>query len=67
VIPRVSRKSAGRDDADTGDRLARIERMIEHYRLAKDRRLERRAVTLWRKLETQQAFIEFEKPPERVH
>ena len=67
MIPNVSRKSAGRDDADAGDRLARIERMIEHYRLAKDRLLERRAVTLWRKLETQQAFVEFEKPPERVH
>ena len=66
MIPSVSRKSAGRD-ADAGDRHARIERMIEHYRLAKDRLLERRAVTLWRKLEIQQAFVEFEKPPERVH
>jgi hypothetical protein len=66
VIPGLSRKSAGRDD-DPDDRLARIERMIEHYRLAKDRLLERRAVTLWRKLETQQAFVEFEKPLERVH
>ena len=67
MIPAVSRKSADRDDADTADRLARIERMIEQYRLVKDRLLERRAVTLWRKLETQQAFVEFEKPPERVH
>jgi hypothetical protein len=67
VIPGVSKKSAGGDDADTGDRLERIERMIEHYRLAKNRLLERRAVTLWRKLETQQALLEFEKPPERVH
>jgi len=66
VRPSVSRKSADRN-ADTGDRRARIERMIEHYRLAKDRLLERRAVTLWRKLEIQQAFVEFEKPPERVH
>jgi hypothetical protein len=67
VIPGVSRKSAGRDDTDTGDRLERIERMIEHYRLKKDRLLERQAVTVWRKLETQQAFVAFEKPPERVH
>ena len=53
--------------ADTGDRLARIERMIEHYRLEKNRLLERRAMTLWRRLEAQQALLEFEKPPERVH
>ena len=53
--------------ADAGDRLARIERMIEHYRLAKDRLLQRRAIAMWRKLEAQQALVEFEKPPERVH
>ena len=53
--------------ADTGDRLARIERMIEHYRLAKDRLLQRRAIAMWRKLEAQQALVELEKPPERVH
>ena len=55
------------DHADTGDRLARIERMIEHYRLAKDRLLQRRAIAMWRKLEAQQALFELEKPPERVH
>ena len=53
--------------ADTGDRLARIERMIEHYRLAKDRLLQRRAIAMWRKLEAQQALVEFEKPLERIH
>jgi hypothetical protein len=53
--------------ADTGDRLARIERMIEHYRLAKDRLLQQRAIAMWRKLEAQQALVELEKPPERVH
>ena len=53
--------------ADTGDRLARIERMIEHYRLAKDRLIQRRAIAMWRKLEAQQALVELEKPPERVH
>ena len=55
------------DHSDTGDRLERIERMIEHYRLAKNRLLERRAIALWRKLEAQQALVELEKPPERVH
>jgi hypothetical protein len=55
------------DHGGTGDPLARFARMMEHYRLAKIRRLERRAITLWRKLEAQQAFIELEKPLERVH
>ena len=55
------------DHSDTGDRLERIERMIEHYRLAKNRLLERRAIALWRKLEAQQALVELEKPPERIH
>jgi hypothetical protein len=55
------------DHADTADRLARIERMIEHYRLATRRRLQRRAIALWRKIEAQQALIEFEKPLELVH
>ena len=49
------------------DRVARIERMIEHYRLEKKRRLLRRALTMWRKLEAQQAVLQFEKPLERVH
>jgi hypothetical protein len=40
---------------------------MEHYRLAKKRRLRRRAITLWRKLEAQQALVELEKPLERVH
>ena len=53
--------------ADTGDRLAYIERMIEHYRLETIRRMERRAMTLWRKMETRQALANFEKPPERIH
>jgi hypothetical protein len=53
--------------ADTGDRLASIERMIEHYRLETIRRQERRAMTLWRKIETRQALANFEKPLERIH
>ncbi len=55
------------DHADAGDRLVRIERMIEHYGLAKKRRLQRRAITLRRKLEAQQALVELEKPRARVH
>jgi hypothetical protein len=52
---------------DTRDRLARIERMIELYRLAKILRVQRRAITLWQRLEARQALVQFEKRPERVH
>ena len=55
------------DRPDTLSRLARVERMIEQYRLAKRRRLERRAIALWRKLEARQALGRFEHPLERVH
>ncbi len=55
------------DLADEADRRARIDRMIEGYRLARQRRLRRRATSLWRRLETQQALVELEKPLERVH
>lgn len=53
--------------ADTGDRLASIERMIEHYRLETIRRQERRAMTLWQKIETRQKLADFEKPLDRIH
>jgi hypothetical protein len=53
--------------ADTGDRLASIERMIEHYRLEGIRRQERRAMALWRKIETRQKLADFEKPLDRIH
>ena len=54
-------------DPARGDRLACIERMIEHYRLETIRRLERRTMTLWRNMEARQVLAEFEKPLERVH
>jgi hypothetical protein len=56
-----------RDRADARGRLARVERMIEQYRFAKRRQLERRAIALWRKLEARQALGRFEQPLERVH
>jgi hypothetical protein len=56
-----------RECAGTDDRLARIERMIEHYRFAKSRRQVQRAIALWRKIEAQEALADFEKPPERIH
>jgi hypothetical protein len=53
--------------ADPGDRRASIERMIEWYRLETIRRLEQRAMALWRKIEARQVLAGFEKPLERVH
>jgi hypothetical protein len=55
------------DPGDTGDPLGHFERMIEHYRVEKVRRLQRRALTLWRKLEAREALVKLEKPLERVH
>jgi hypothetical protein len=55
------------DHADAGDRLLRIERMIQRYRRAKDQRLQQQAIALWRKLEAHQALLRLEKPLERIH
>jgi len=55
------------DDAVGASRTARIDRMMEQYRLAKKRRLVRQAMTLWRKIEAHQRVLNFEKPVDRVH
>jgi hypothetical protein len=55
------------DDADAGDRLLRIERMIQRYGRAKEQRLQQQAIALWRKLEAHQALLQLEKPLERIH
>jgi hypothetical protein len=52
---------------DTLDPVGRVERMIEHYHREKMRRLQRRALTLWRKLEARQALVKLDKPFARVH
>jgi hypothetical protein len=52
---------------DPAERRARIEQMIEEYRVAKQRRLLRWAVRLWRKAEARQQFVAVEPPPDRVH
>jgi len=41
--------------------------MIEWYRLETIRRLEQRAMALWRKIEARQTLAGFERPLERVH
>lgn len=55
------------DDARRYDRVALIDRMIEQYRHAKKRRLVREAMSLWRKIEAHQRFLDYEKPLDRVH
>ena len=52
---------------DRQARLARIEQLLHEYRLAKHRRLMRRAMRLWRKAEAHQQLARFEEQPERVH
>jgi hypothetical protein len=49
------------------ERRARIEQLIEEYRAAKQRRLVRWAIKLWRDAEARQQFVELEAPPQRIH
>jgi hypothetical protein len=55
-----------RPQADTGERLERLQQLIEHYRAEKRRQLFRRAVKLWRKTEADQRFSTLDPPRERV-
>ena len=55
------------DVAERCDRIVRLDRMMEQYRLAKKRRLVRQAMSLWRKIQAQQKVLDFEKPVDRVH
>jgi len=55
------------DLAESAERRARIEQLIQEYRAAKERRLLKRAVRLWRKTEARQGFVEIESSPQRVH
>ena len=48
-------------------RLALIDQMIEQYRLAKRRRLLRRAIRLWRQTGTRQQLLRLDARAERVH
>ena len=57
----------GKDPIHSAEWSARLERMIEHYRIATKRRRFRMAMQLWRKDEAQQALAALEKPPERIH
>jgi len=55
------------DPVAAKDRAERIDRMIDQYRVDKERRLMRRAMRLWRQAETDQQIGRLDAPPERVH
>lgn len=55
------------DCLDGAERLARIERMIEFYRLAKQRRLMRMAMKVWRQEATAQQFAKLDAPTDLIH
>jgi hypothetical protein len=55
------------DHTDPAERNARIERMIEEFRAAKQRQLLQQAIKLWRETEAQQQLERFDAPPERIH
>jgi len=48
-------------------RRARIDLMIERYSVARERRLMRRALRLWRQAELDHQLMKFEEPRPRVH
>ena len=56
-----------RDPIDTAEWSARLERMMDRYRAATNRRRLQTAMKLWRTDEAQQALAALEKPPERIH
>jgi hypothetical protein len=55
------------DPARSKARRERIDQLMEQYRVARQRRLMRRAMRLWRQSETDQQLVRLDAPPERVH
>ena len=64
---RLARTIMGVALTDEAERLTRIEQLIEQYRAAKQRRIVRRAIKLWRAIEADQRLAGFEAQPDRVH
>jgi DNA-binding transcriptional regulator YbjK len=56
-----------RDRIHTAEWSARLERMMDQYRAATNRRRLQMAMKQWRTDEAQQALAKLEKPPERIH
>jgi hypothetical protein len=52
---------------DALSRRAHIERLIEQYRFARQRRLIRQALRLWRQADREERLVRLEAAPERVH
>jgi hypothetical protein len=50
----------------TEEQLARMARLIDEYRIRQERRLEERALKLWRRSVAGRA-IPRDEPPERIH
>lgn len=55
------------DRADEGERTARIDLMVEQYHRAKHDRLLRRAVTLWRRVQSRRQHLVHQDQPVRIH
>jgi hypothetical protein len=55
------------DDPDANERLARIALMMQQYGWAKQRRLMKQAMTVWRRKETRAKPGKRLSPPVRIH
>ena len=55
------------DPDEPAERRVRIDQLIEEYRAAKEERLVRLAIELWRDAEARQRFVDLEAPPQRIH
>ena len=57
----------GMDPVHSAEWTERLERMIERYRAATNRRRLEMAMKLWRVHEAREALAALDKPPERIH
>jgi hypothetical protein len=55
------------DCPDAAERLARIQRMIEFYRLERHRRLMRLAMKMWRQTAREQQLARLDAAPDLIH
>jgi hypothetical protein len=67
IRPKYAHRVRPIDPTHAADQRARIEQMIEEYRQATERRLLKRAMTLWLNAEADQRLWAFEAQVERVH
>jgi hypothetical protein len=55
------------DRADECERTARIDLMVEQYHRPNNDRLLRRAVTLWRRVQSRRQHLAHQDQPVRIH